>query len=141
MEDMNSFRQRMKERKESNRQQDYQTDIPHSEYNKIIMLCHRYFQAFIEGFEGQPMMVKRRNRLFQAIELLGRFRKDLPSVEEYFGERSIGIFDGTIAEFEALEYVNVIQTKVMEMNDPKVDIGTLDEEVLEEKEEAYEEMR
>lgn len=128
-EDMDNFRARARKKRNEKQREVSETEIPYSEYNKIIMLCHSFFQSFIEGYQGQPMMVKRRNRLFQVIELMGRFRKDLPSVKEYFGDRPVGIFEGTIAEFEALEYVNVIQSKVMEMNDPKVDVGTLDDDM------------
>lgn len=134
-DDIDNFLSDAKDRRKRNKDKDVQTDIPYSEMNKIIMLCHSYFQAFIESYSGQPMMIKRRNRIFQAVELLGRFRKDLPSVDEYFGQRPVGMFQGTIAEFEALEYVNVIQTKVMKMSDPKVDVGTLDDDLTSEEEE------
>jgi len=109
-----------------------ETELARSEYNSIIMLCYQFRQAFIESYQSQPLMELRRNRLFQTIAVLARQRKELPTLDEYFKGRSMGMFSESIAEVEALEYVGVIQDKIMEMNDWKVEIGKLDDEDFEE---------
>lgn len=123
-------RRRTLESAYNRRRQPREVNMPYTEHQKVIMLCFQYFQAFIESYgqHVQPMMIARRNRLFQTIAMIAVQRKELPTVAEYFRGRNVSIFPGDIAEFEALEYVSAIQDKVMQLQDRSVKVGILDDE-------------
>ncbi len=118
----------------SRREQKHENPLFRSEYNRIIMLCHQYSMAFIESGSSSlnPLasleVENRRNRIFQTIAMIAEHREELKTVDEYFGDREYGVFQGTIAEFEALEYVSYVQDRVMELNDWKIDVGQVDAE-------------
>jgi len=137
MDDISQFLQESRDRRNKQSRQVPQNPLFRSEYNRIIMLCYQYSQAFIEAGSSRlnPManleVESRRNRIFQTIAMVAKHRKELKTVEEYFGDREYGVFNGTIAEFEALEYVSYVQDRVTELNDWKVEIGEVDEESYE----------
>lgn len=131
-EDLENLLGRAKSR---GKQQNQQTSVSlfQSEYNRIIMLCYQFSQAFIEVGSAtnrfERMRVEaRRNRLFQTIAMLAEQRDELPTVKEYFGNRKYGKFRMSIAEMQALEYVSKIQDLVMELSTPGVEPQPIDQE-------------
>lgn len=124
----------MEDAREGREDKKHENPLFQSEYNRIIMLCHQYSMAFIESGSSSinPMasleVENRRNRIFQTIAMIAEHREELKTIDEYFGDREYGVFKGTIAEFEALEYVSYVQDRVMELQDWRVDVGQIDDE-------------
>lgn len=131
-EDLENLLGRAKSR---GRQQNQQPSVSlfQSEYDRIIMLCYQFSQAFIEvgattnRFERMRIEA-RRNRLFQTIAMLAEQREELPTVREYFGNRKYGKFRKSIAEMQALEYVSKIQDLVTELSNPAVEPQPIDQD-------------
>lgn len=103
------------------REQKFSTDLFQSEYNRIIMWCYNFATAVIETPPYDKMGIMRRNRIFQYITRLAEMREDIPTVEEYFGDQKIGLSEGTITTTMAMTYVSMVQDKVMQMNDFRIE--------------------
>lgn len=109
------------------REQKFSTDMFRSEYNRIIMWCYEFATAVVETPPHDKMGIMRRNRIFQYITKMAVHRDEIPTVDEYFGDQRIGLSEGTITTTMAMTYVSMIQDKVMQMNDFRIETEPIED--------------
>lgn len=121
--DFTSFASRLRDK----RNQKFSTNLFQSEYNRIILWCYNFSVAVVETSPFDKLSIMRRNRIFQYICKLAEQRDEIPTVDEYFKNQKIGIFDGTITTTMAMTYVSMIQDKLMSMNDWRIETEPIED--------------
>ena len=92
-----------------------------TEIQQIQALCWDYLQA------DKSRDYLRRNTIFRILMALSKVKRDIPSLQEYFGGKRVGHFRNTITDENARFWVLLIMDRARGMSDTRVSPEPLDD--------------